>query len=85
MSASWLHGDVRRDVSSIQGEGLFAGRDFHAGEIVQRIGGQLMSEAKFRLAIRELTNYNGLQVGEDEHLLDPTPGHQGMNFGSSTH
>jgi hypothetical protein len=67
---SWLSPKLVVGPSPIEGSGLFARETIAAGEIVVRIGGEPIDEAR----LRSLTPpYSSVTLGEDRHLLvDPT-------------
>jgi hypothetical protein len=66
---SWLTRDVQVGPSPIQGQGLFATTQIHLGEVVMRLGGQLIDDA----TLATLTPpYSSLTVDHGLHLLlDP--------------
>lgn len=67
---TWI--DTRQEVrpSSIQGLGIFARELIHAGEPVEIIGGELMTEEQFRVFQRSVHAYNAVQIDEDLHLVE---------------
>lgn len=65
--------------SPTQGNGMFATRPIHEGEVVVIIGGKVMSDAQFRAFIATAPRYNAIQIGEDAHLVDIPTSPGGMN------
>lgn len=77
--SAWIHPDLERRQSPIDGFGLFACRDLPAGEVVQRIGGRPMSEREFLAEAAKHSRYNALQIDEDLHLFDTESFDGGFN------
>lgn len=65
--------------SPMQGNGMFATRPIHEGEVVVIIGGRVMSNVQFRAFITTVPRYNAIQIGEDAHLVDISTAPGGMN------
>src|SRR5262245_56423674 len=65
----WLTPHARVGPSTIQGKGLFATTELHAGDLVMQLGGQLIDDA----TLATLTPpYSSLTVDHGLHLLlDP--------------
>lgn len=55
--------------SPIHGVGMFAAAPIEEGEVVGRVGGELLDEGEFRRRTGELKGYNAIQVAEGLHLL----------------
>jgi uncharacterized protein len=56
--------------SHIQGMGVFSRQAIKQGEIVEIIGGQVMSEEEFEVFQRNTPRYNAVQIGEGLHLVE---------------
>jgi hypothetical protein len=60
--------EIRR--SPIHGQGIFARQFIQPGEVVEIIGGRVMSEAEFETFQRCTPGYNAVQIGEALHLVE---------------
>ncbi len=58
---------------------MFASQPIHAGEIVVRIGGRVMTEEEFRAYTASVHRYNAVQIDEGMHLVDVPTSPGGMN------
>ena len=68
----WLHPDVEVRGSPIAGVGLFAKAAIRAGEVVSRLGGQLVSRAELTQLLVSADQYvNTITVADDLHLVLP--------------
>ncbi len=56
--------------SPIHGVGAFARAPIQRGEIVEIVGGVVMSEAEFQAFCRSHQRYNAIQIAEDRHLVE---------------
>jgi hypothetical protein len=67
---TWM--DPRQHIrpSSIHGMGVFAREPIRQGQVVEIIGGDLMTEAEFRNFQQTAIQYNAVQIGEDLHLVE---------------
>jgi hypothetical protein len=67
---TWI--DPRQDIrpSPIQGMGSFAREAIKQGEIVEIIGGVVMTEDEFRAFQHTADHYNAVQIGEGLHLVE---------------
>lgn len=66
----WLTPNAQDAPSTIEGRGLFATTQIHAGEVVMRLGGQLINDATLASLAPP---YSSLTVDNGTHLLlDPT-------------
>ena len=65
----WL--DPRIDVapSDIQGQGLFARAAIAEGEVVVRLGGEVLTDEEFRVRIVNLKKYSALAIDDGLNLL----------------
>ncbi len=66
--------------SAIEGQGLFAIKRIPRGEIVSRLGGQVVTTAGLHRLIDESAHYvDTITVGDDQHLVLPpgTPNGKG--------
>lgn len=79
LPTTWYDPRVEIRSSSVQGNGMFASRPIHAGEVVVRIGGTLMTEEAFQAYIATVPRYNAVQIGEELHLVDLPTSSGGMN------
>ena len=66
--------DLRTEVrpSEIQGQGLFAREPILAGEVVEIIGGTLMTQAEFETFLASAKRFNAVQIAEDMRLVERT-------------
>jgi hypothetical protein len=64
--------DPRTEVrpSPIQGQGVFAREPILAGEIVEIIGGTLMTQAEFEAFAATASRFNAVQIAEGTHLVE---------------
>jgi hypothetical protein len=64
--------DPRTEIrpSPIQGQGLFAREPILAGELVEIIGGMLMTHAEFQKFLATANRFNAIQIAEDMHLVE---------------
>jgi hypothetical protein len=78
--------DPRQSIlpSSIQGNGIIANAPIRAGEVVEIIGGVVMTEAGFRHFQASATRYNAVQIDEDLHLVE-VPQMTAERLGSINH
>jgi len=71
----WTLGHLTVGTSAIAGEGLFAGQDIAADDIVLRLGGRLVSTEELESLMREATAagqyVDTITVFEDAHLAMP--------------
>ena len=58
---------------------MFASQSIHAGEVVVKIGGTVMTEEDFQASITTVPRYNAVQIGEGLHLVDVPTSPGGMN------
>ena len=70
LPTTWM--DLRQDIrpSAIHGMGVFAREPICQGEVVEIIGGDLMTDAEFRAFQQTARQYNAVQIGEDLHLVE---------------
>ena len=76
---TWYAPGLEIRPSSTQGDGMFATRPIHEGEVVVIIGGTVMSDADFRAFIATAPRYNAIQIGENAHMVDIPTSPGGMN------
>ncbi len=72
--------------SPIHGTGSFARAKIQAGEVVEIVGGTVMTEAEFRRFQQTTPHYNAIQIDEDLHLVehpDVTKQHTGGSLNHS--
>jgi len=64
--------DPRQEIrpSPIHGNGIFARSTIRQGEVVEIIGGQVMTEAEFQVFQQSTQHYNAVQIAEDLHLVE---------------
>jgi SET domain-containing protein len=76
----WLDPRISVAPSSIQGLGLFARKAIAEGEVVVRLGGEVLTDEEFRARTLNLTKYSALAIDDRLHLLidDDSP----TNFGN---
>jgi hypothetical protein len=56
--------------SLVQGIGAVASAPIQQGEVVEVVGGVVMTEEEFRVFQREAVRYNAIQIGEGLHLVE---------------
>lgn len=81
---SWTDPRVEVRSSSIEGRGGFARELIRMGEIVVIIGGMPMTDAEFNEYTRTASQYDSIQIGENQHLIDLSPDPRATN-GSLNH
>jgi hypothetical protein len=64
----WYDPRVEARPSLIDGLGMFARQPIHAGDIVVRVGGTVMTQEAFQAFILAVLRYNAVQIGEETHL-----------------
>ena len=79
LPTTWYDPRVEIRSSSVQGNGMFASQPIHAGEVVVKIGGTVMTEEDFQASITTVPRYNAVQIGEGLHLVDVPTSPGGMN------
>jgi uncharacterized protein len=64
--------DPRTEIrpSPIQGQGLFAREPILAGEVVEILGGTLMTQTEFETFLTSAKRFNAVQIAEDMHLVE---------------
>lgn len=64
--------DPRQELreSPTHGIGSFASAPVQCGEVVEAVGGVVMTEEEFRAFQREVVRYNAIQIGEGLHLVE---------------
>jgi uncharacterized protein len=67
---SWTNPRTEVRPSPIQGRGVFAREPILAGEVVEIIGGTVMTQAQFEAFVATETRYNAVQTAEDAHLVE---------------
>jgi len=67
---TWVNPKQEIRPSPIQGKGIFARQAIKQGEVVEIIGGRVMSEAEFEMFQRNTPRYNAVQIGEELHLVE---------------
>ncbi len=76
-TSSWLDPRVVVAPSPIEGRGLFAREPIEEGEVVMRLGGEVLTDDEF--AARSLVKYSALAIDDGLNLLlDDSP----VNFGN---
>ena len=70
LARTWI--DPRQSFrrSSIEGTGSFASAAIGAGEVVEIIGGQLMSGDEFKVYSARHHRFNAVQIDEDAHIVE---------------
>jgi len=79
LPTTWYDPRAELRPSPIHGNGMFASQPIHAGEVVVRIGGIVMTEEEFQAYITTVPRYNAVQIGEGMHLIDVPASPGGMN------
>jgi hypothetical protein len=82
MYHSWLSPDVDVRPAGAKGIGLFATRDFAAGEVVSGFGGHVMALSDFE-QLPELQQTHSLQISETLFMVCPTDGEPADFFNHS--
>jgi hypothetical protein len=67
-SACWLVPRVAVRPSPIDGLGLFAAAPIDHGEIVEVLGGMILSDAQVQARIDRGERYDGIVLGPNQHL-----------------
>lgn len=67
---TWVSPKQEAHPSPIQGMGMFARQAIRQGEVVEIIGGQLISEEEFEIFQKNAPRYNAIQIGEKLHLVE---------------
>jgi len=67
---TWVSPKQEARPSPIQGMGMFVRQTISQGEVVEIIGGQLMSEEEFEIFQKNSSCYNAIQIGETLHLVE---------------
>jgi hypothetical protein len=67
---TWVSPKQEVRPSPIQGKGMFARQTIGQGEVVEIIGGQLMSEEEFVIFQKNSSQYNAVQIAETLHLVE---------------
>lgn len=70
LEQTWREPRQRFRASAIQGIGAFAGAEISAGEVVEIVGGVVMSSAELHLFGLEHGGYNAIQITEESHLVE---------------
>jgi uncharacterized protein len=65
---SWLDARAVVRPSPIHGRGLFASRHIDAGDVVMRLGGELINDASVRDLVARGERYDGISIAEDVNL-----------------
>jgi uncharacterized protein len=70
LAFTWV--DSRQTVrpSPIQGKGVFAREAIKQGEVVEIIGGRVMTDAEFEAFRQTTATYNAIQIDEGWHLVE---------------
>lgn len=70
LAFTWI--DPRQTVraSPIHGKGVFAREVIKPGEVVEIIGGAVMTDAEFEAFQPTAANYNAIQIDEGRHLVE---------------
>ena len=71
--------------STIHGMGSFAQVPIKAGEVVEIIGGRVMTEEEFWAFVRTVDRFNAVQIGENLHLVELPEITQQRGGGSLNH
>lgn len=71
--------------SPTHGIGSFAREPIRQGEIIEIIGGVIMTEAEFRVFQQTTARYNAIQIAEDLHLVEDLEVTQQREGGSINH
>ena len=70
---SWLDPRIVTKSSGIHGTGLFAADRFESGELVMRLGGEILTDREVRDVIHRGERYDGIALEEDRNLsIRPT-------------
>jgi SET domain-containing protein len=67
----WTDPRAQISPSLTAGHGLFAVEPIRAGEVVEIMGGIVLTEAEFQTFQAETSRYNAMQIGEGLHLVEP--------------
>lgn len=82
---TWV--DPRQEFRSspTQGIGSFARAPIHGGEVVEVVGGVVMTEAEFRAFQRTTPRFNAIQIDDNLHLVEAPEVTQRRAGGSLNH
>ena len=69
-SQTWIDPRQTFRASPTQGIGSFAMADIRQGEVVEVVGGMVMSDAEFRAFTQTTPQFNAIQIAEDRHLVE---------------
>ncbi len=85
LAQTWIDPRQGFGPSTKQGIGSFAQKPIKKGEVVEIVGGMLMSEEAFRAFQQVTPRYNAIQIGEDLHLVEKPEVTQAREGGSLNH
>lgn len=66
----WTHPETEIRPSPIVGKGVFARRDFDAGEVIEIVGGVVMTDSEFEAFCATVARFNAIQIDENRHLVE---------------
>ena len=67
---TWIDPRQEFRASPIHGIGAFARAPIKQGEVVEILGGVVMTEVEFRTFVQTAQRYNAIQIGEELHLVE---------------
>lgn len=82
---TWRDPRQQLKASDVSGTGAFASAPIRAGEVVEIIGGTVMTEDEFRAFQAENARYNAIQIGENLHLVEALDVTEARDGGSINH
>ncbi len=82
---TWRGPRQQLKASAVSGTGAFAGAPIHKGEVVEIIGGMVMTEEEFCAFQAKNTRYNAIQIGENLHLVESLDVTEAREGGSINH
>lgn len=67
---TWIDPRQEFRTSPIQGTGSFARAPIRQGEVIEIIGGTVMTEDEFQAFVQTIPRFNAIQIGEQLHLVE---------------
>lgn len=84
-SQTWIDPRQIFRASPTQGIGSFARKIIRQGEVVEIVGGTVMTDAEFRTFVQTTPRFNAIQIAEDRHLVEAPEITQQRAGGSINH
>jgi len=84
-SQTWVDPRQEFRASPTHGIGAFARAPIRQGEVVEIVGGTVMTDAEFRTFCHTTPHFNAIQIDEDRHLVESPDITQQRTGGSLNH